>query len=106
MVKKYNKLVRDRIPQIIRSQGKSCITQVLEPAQYKHCLEKKLQEELDEYLESGNMEELADLLEVMMAVAAAAGHTWQEVETIRIEKRNQRGGFEDRIALLEVSESC
>lgn len=104
MKKQYNKLVRDRIPQIIRDQGKKCTTQILDEATYGDMLEQKLQEELTEYLQSKSAEELADLLEVMMAVAAAGGHTWQQIEQIRLEKRQQRGGFEDRIALLEVTE--
>ena len=105
MVKKYHKLVRDRIPQIIRAQGKDCTTCVLDEANYLQMLEEKLQEELTEYRESKAPEELADLLEVMMAVAAATGHAWQEIEDIRLKKREKRGGFEDRIALLEVSDS-
>lgn len=103
MVKKYNKLVRDKIPQIIEDQGKTCVIRTLDTDEYKLSLEQKLKEELNEYLESGAMEELADLLEVMMATAKAAGHDWQEIENIRIQKLQARGGFEERIALLEVS---
>lgn len=103
MVKKYNKLVRDRIPEIIQAQGKTCLTETLDPEAYKHALMQKLQEELNEYLESESAEELADLLEVMMAAAKASGYTWQQIEDIRIQKQQARGGFNDRIALLEVS---
>ena len=104
MIKAYNKLVRDRIPQIIRGQGKSCTVRTLDEAEYISMLEKKLQEELDEYIQSRSAEELADLLEVMIAVAAASGHDWQYIEQLRVEKRQSRGGFEDRIALLQVVE--
>ena len=104
MVKRYNKLVRDRIPQIIQAQGKSCVTKMLNPEEYKHALRQKLQEELDEYLESESLEELADMLEVMMAAAKVSGHAWQEIEDIRMQKLQQRGGFDGCIALLEVSD--
>ena len=62
---KYHKLVRDRIPQIIESQGKTCVTEVLSQEVYLQMLDEKLNEELAEYQESKSLEELADLLEVM-----------------------------------------
>lgn len=106
MVVQYNKLVRDKIPQIIREQGKTCTIRVLDEMEYICLLEKKLQEELDEYLESRSTEELADLLEVMMAVAKVSGNDWEVIEQLRVQKRQARGGFDDRIALLEVSQSA
>ncbi len=102
MGKMYNKLVRDRIPEIIEAGGGSCVTQVLPQAEYLQKLEEKLREELSEYLESKEAEELADLLEVMQAVAAARGKTWEEIEDIRQRKKAARGGFEKRILLKEV----
>ena len=65
MVKTYNKLVRDRIPEIIESSGKTCLTATLSDESYIHMLDLKLNEELTEYQESKSMEELADLLEVI-----------------------------------------
>ena len=104
MKKEYYKLVRDRIPEIIDSTGGRCKTRTLAEQEYVRMLNEKLQEELNEYLESGSVEELADLLEVMMAAAKAAGNDWQTVEAIRQEKYLARGGFVDRILLLEVTE--
>ena len=101
----YNKLVRDKIPEIIGSAGKSCSTSVLPAAEYTEMLDAKLNEELLEYQESKSMEELADLLEVIRAVAAARGSSIEEVERIRAEKAAKRGGFEKRILLLEVREN-
>lgn len=102
--KVYNKLVRDRIPEIIEKQGNSCKVQTLNDTKYLQKLHEKLAEELDEYLVSGQLEELADLLEVMIATARARGCSWEQVCRIREEKYAQRGGFEKKILLQEVTE--
>ena len=78
MAKTYNKLVRDRIPEIIESSGKTCLTATLSEEAYLHMLDQKLEEELSEYQESKSMEELADLIEVIAAVAKARGCSWEE----------------------------
>ena len=103
-VKAYNKLVRDRIPEIIESSGKTCTIETLADEKYIAMLDAKLTEELAEYHESKSLEELADLLEVMGAVVKARGYTWDELTTIRKKKREERGGFEKRILLKEVCE--
>ena len=100
----HRKLVRDKIPQIIEGSGKTCVTRSLSDAEYLAALDAKLQEELNEYQADKSMEELADLLEVMMAVAEARGHTFAEVEALRREKAEKRGGFRERIWLESVSE--
>ena len=100
----HGKLVRDKIPQIIEQSGKRCTTRILSAEEYSAALDVKLQEELNEYLADGSMEELADLLEVMMAVAEAQGHSFAEVEAIRRAKAAQRGGFRERIWLDSVSD--
>lgn len=101
---KYNKLVRDRIPEIIENSGKKCVVSVLSQDDYIKMLDAKLQEELTEYLESKSLEELADLLEVMGAVVKARGYTWDELTRLRKAKREKRGGFEKRLLLTEVIE--
>lgn len=101
---KYHKLVRDGIPQIIEKCGKTCITSVLPEVKYIEMLDKKLNEELAEYQESKTLEEFADLLEVIRAVAVARGSSIEEIESIRKEKAAARGGFKKRILLLEVQE--
>ena len=104
MTKQYHKLVRDRIPEIIARSGKHCRTEVLTDEDYLLLLDEKLGEELSEYQESGALEELADLLEVMEAVVAARGYTWQQLQAVKEEKKAARGGFQDKLLLLEVSE--
>lgn len=98
----YNKLVRDLIPDIIIASGKTCITSILSDSDYISMLDAKLNEELAEYQESKSMEELADLLEVIRAVAAARGSSIEKVEEIRREKAEKRGGFEKKLLLTEV----
>ena len=100
----YQKLVRDKIPQIIRASGKECVTQILSHEEYLQKLDEKLDEELAEYQQSKSLEELADLLEVMGAVVSARGYTWEELETIRAQKCSKRGGFRDKILLVETTE--
>ena len=103
-VKIYNKLVRDKIPEIIASQGKKCDIEVLGDAEYLEMIDKKLAEELNEYYENGSVEELADLLEVIYAASVARGRTVEELEEIRKEKLSKRGGFESRLLLKQVEE--
>ena len=104
MEKHYNKLVRDEIPRIIEESGSSCVTEILSEEACLEKLEEKLSEELAEYMQSKSLEELADLLEVIYALVAARGSTWQEVEQLRMEKKEKRGGFEKRIFLRTVEE--
>ena len=104
MKKIYNKLVRDKIPEIIEADGGSCKTRVLKEDEYLTELDKKLSEELAEYLESGSLEELADLTEVIRAVTVARGHTLAELEEVRVKKAETRGGFDNKIFLTRVIE--
>ena len=101
---KYNKLVRDRIPEIIEASGKRCVCATLSDEEYLAKLDEKLNEELAEYQESKSMEELADLLEVIRAVAVARGSSIEEVEATRRDKAAKRGGFEKKVLLTEVIE--
>ena len=100
----HNKLVRDRIPEIVEASGRICITEVLPNDAYIQALDAKLSEELAEYQQSKSLEELADLLEVMGAVVKARGYTWDDLTRVRKEKRAQRGAFDQRIFLKEVIE--
>ena len=104
MIKKYNKLVRDRIPEIIESSGNNCVTEILSEEDYLKMLDAKLDEELAEYHADQNIEELADLMEVIRACAMARGYTIEELERVRSDKAAKRGGFEKKILLKEVWE--
>ena len=77
---KYNKLVRDWIPEMIRKAGKSCITSVLSEEEYLRMVDAKLDEELAEYHKEQSVEELADLIEVVYAAAKARGCSVEELE--------------------------
>ena len=101
----YNKLVRDKIPSIIeRNEGRSCKTRILTDDEYIIELNRKIQEELNEYLESGEIEELADLEEVLRAILDSKGVSYEEFEKIRLEKVNKRGAFKDRIYIEGLEE--
>ena len=102
--KTYNKLVRDNIPAIIEATGAACTTETLSDADYLRMLDAKLDEELAEYHRDQNIEELADLLEVIYACANARGYAKDELESIRAEKAAKRGGFEKKILLKTVTE--
>ncbi len=101
---KYHKLVRDRIPEIIEASGKNCKIEILSDKEYLRMVDAKLDEELAEYHKDQNIEELADLMEVIHAAAIARGYTLEQLEAIRLEKAIQRGSFEKKILLLEVFE--
>jgi len=100
----YNKLVRDRIPEIIEASGKTCVTETLADDEYQKMIDAKLDEELAEYHKDQNIEELADLLEVIRAAVKARGYTLEELEQVRAAKEEKRGGFEKKILLKEVVE--
>lgn len=104
MIKTYNKLVRDRIPEIIEASGAACKTEVLSDERYLEMIDAKLDEELAEYHKDQNIEELADLLEVIRAAAIARGYTLEELEAVRAGKAEKRGGFEKKILLIETIE--
>ena len=99
----YNKLVRDRIPEIIEASGKNCIVETLSEERYLEMLDAKLAEELAEYHKDQNIAELADLMEVLLAVVKARGYSREELEAVRLEKADKRGAFEKKILLKEVS---
>lgn len=98
----YNKLVRDRIPEIIVKSGNKCVTEILSDEEYIEMLDKKLDEELAEYHTDKNIEELADLLEVIYACAQARGFSLEELENVRTDKADKRGAFKGKILLKET----
>lgn len=104
MTAKYNKLVRDRIPEIIEASGKICSVEILSDEEYIRMLDAKLDEELLEYHKDQNIEELADLLEVIYATAKARGYTLKELERVREDKAVKRGSFEKKFLLKEVKD--
>ncbi|MBY0597777.1 nucleoside triphosphate pyrophosphohydrolase [Bacillus bingmayongensis] len=105
----HNKLIRDRIPEIIEHNGKTPITRILDGKEYIEEIGKKIGEELTEYLEAQSkdhkVEELADLLELINALARYEGITLEDVEKIRKQKAEKRGGFQKRIFLVMTMQS-
>ena len=101
----YKKLVRDKIPDIIKSNGEKPITRILSNEEYKSELEKKILEECNEVIAStgsDRIEELADVMEVMISLAAIEGYSIDDVIKSRDEKYMKRGGFENKIYLEGV----
>ncbi len=98
---KYNKLVRDKIPEYIRSRGGVPVTHVANGAEYWEKLKEKLLEEIGEFQKDEIVEEFADILEVIDAVAEFKGFNAEEVKRVKEEKAEKRGRFNDKIILDE-----
>lgn len=101
---KFNKLVRDKIPEIIAADGKKAVTRILTDEEFKIYLEKKLDEEVAEFHESKSIEEIADILDVITALDNAYGYSVERIFVTRIEKLAERGGFREKILLEEICE--
>lgn len=101
-MKTYNKLVRDKIPDIIKSDGKNCDIEVVTKKEHFNLLKEKLIEETQEFMEDENLEELADVLEVLFALTESLGYEEKDLLYKREEKKNERGGFKNGIVLKKV----
>ena len=99
----FNKAIRDKIPEIIQKDGHTCNVQSLSDEKFIIEIEKKLSEEVTEYQNDKNPEELADILEVVYRIAQLKGISKQELEKIRIKKLQDRGGFEKNLFLIDTS---
>ena len=100
----FNKAIRDKIPEIIQKDGHTCNIQTLSDEKFLVEIEKKLSEEVAEYQNDKNPEELADILEVIYAIAQLKGISKEELEKIRIKKLQDSGGFEKNLFLIDTSE--
>lgn len=101
-MKTYNKLVRDKIPEIIKQEGRKVKTKILDDKEYRIELNKKLQEEVKEYIEDNNVEELADIVEVIYGILNSMNVSVEDFEKIRKEKVSKRGAFQEKIFLKEA----
>lgn len=103
MVKvKYNKAVRDRIPEIIEKSGRKCDFKTLSDGEFLVELEKKLSEELQEYQESKNVEELADIMEVIYRIAELHGINPETLDGLRNKKKSEKGAFTKNLFLVDT----
>lgn len=101
-MKEYNKLVRDKIPEIIKASGKECEIEIVSMEERYKLLENKLQEEVGEFLEDKNLEELADIMEVLFGLADILGYSEEELLKARDKKKEERGGFKEGLVLKSV----
>lgn len=101
----YNKLVRDGVPEQIAQGGDTCVHCVLEDEdEYRFALDEKLDEEIADYQISKDISELSDVLEVIHAIVEARGMTFEELDEMRLKKREKRGGFTKRFLVKEIHE--
>jgi len=98
---KYNKLVRDKIPEYIKRKGGTPITHIADDVEYWKKLKEKLQEEVNEFIEAENIEEMADIFEVIDAIFVYKKFDKTEFKKVREAKLNERGGFNKRVILDE-----
>ena len=104
-MKIFNKLVRDKIPDIILKDHCLPSTRILNDDEYIKELNKKLMEEVNEYLEAENIEEMVDILEVIRAILDAKNVTYEDIEEKRIKKAKKRGAFKEKVFLEKVMEN-
>ena len=104
-MKVFNKLVRDKIPDIILADNQLPVTRVLNDEEYVEELNKKLLEEVNEYLDGNNIMEIVDILEVLRAILDQKGVSLEEIEEKRKKKASKRGAFQDKIFLEKVMEN-
>ena len=104
MIKNYDKAIRDKIPDIIKKSGNSCNVKKLSDDEFLPELEKKLREEVEEYLKSKSVEELADAVEVIYRIAELKGISNEKLEMLREEKANKRGKFNDNLFLIDTTD--
>ena len=102
---RYNKLVRDRVPEMSRKQGLTPVTRTLLEPEFLLELKRKLRVETEEFVEKGDPAKLADLLEVVYALGRVYRLTPKQLEDLRVKKAKERGAFKDRVFLIELKQS-
>ena len=101
----YNKLVRDKIPENINSmEGRKATWRIMDDDEYIKELNKKLLEEAHEFIEENAVEELADIMEVIQSIMRVKNISYEELKKVQALKREQKGGFNDRVYLIDVEQ--
>ena len=99
----FPKLVRDKIPDIIVNDNKTVVyRKLIDDEEFKKYLNKKLLEEVNEYLENNDVSELADILEVVYSIAEVNGISKVNLENDRRSKEFKKGNFSNRLLIEEV----
>lgn len=98
---KYNKLVRDKIPEYIKSKRGSSVIHIADDKEYWIKLKEKLQEEISEFMEAESIEEMADVLEVIDAIMDFRKFDKDKLQSVKSRKADERGKFKDKIILEE-----
>lgn len=98
----YNKLVRDKIPEIIKQKGEIPFTHISNDEEYEKKLKEKLKEEVDEFIKDSSEEEMSDILEVIDAINELKGWDMKNIVDIKNKKRDNRGGFKSKIILDKI----
>lgn len=101
-MKIFDKLVRDMIPEIIENSGNHCEIEIVNDHVALEYLYKKLQEEVDELIEDKNIEEIADIIEVLFAIGGKYGYSEDDILNKRNEKKSKSGGFDRNIVLMKT----
>ena len=105
MKRSYNKLVRDKLPQLIKESGRECDSRILNKEEYYHALLDKIVEEVEEYRISGNEEELADIYEVLDCLVQLKEYEPMHIDYLQLIRREARGSYKDRILLIDVDDT-
>ncbi len=103
-VRILNKLARNNLHENLAARNATAVTRILSDNEYRVALYKKLQEEVGEFLETPITEELADVLEVVYALAPLVAGSQEELEKVRIAKKEHRGGFDKKMFVMEIHE--
>jgi predicted house-cleaning noncanonical NTP pyrophosphatase (MazG superfamily) len=98
----FNKLVRDKIPEVIKISGKIAKVRTLDETEYRHALRDKLLEEVNEFIKDDTIEELVDIVEVVHSILKLRSISLDEFEKKRTEKKENFGTFEKRLWLIET----
>ena len=98
----YNKAIRDKIPEVIKKSGKKYEIKTLSDEEFLEELERKLVEEINEYQESKDVEELSDILEVIYRISSLKGTTSKQLDRIRKDKATKRGSFDNNLFLIST----
>ena len=101
-MKRYNKLIRDFIPEIIKKDNKKFDIHIASNKDYTYFLNEKLKEEVNEYLKENNIEELSDILELLISLSKNLGFTEKELFNERLKKKNEKVGFDKKIILDKI----